>query len=128
MIEAAYLDGAGEFLVFARIVMPLSKPIVATIGLMTGLSYWNDWQNGLYYLTERGGSKYYTIQVILNNINENIRALQQNAMFLSGSNIKMPSTTIRMAIATVGILPILIIYPFFQQYFVKGIMLGGVKE
>ena len=128
LIEAAYLDGAGEFLVFARIVMPLSKPIVATIGLMTGLSYWNDWQNGLYYLTERGGSKYYTIQVILNNINENIRALQQNAMFLSGSNIKMPSTTIRMAIATVGILPILIIYPFFQQYFVKGIMLGGVKE
>ena len=64
----------------------------------------------------------------MNNINENIRALQQNAMFLSGSNIKMPSTTIRMAIATVGILPILIIYPFFQQYFVKGIMLGGVKE
>ncbi len=127
LIEAAYLDGASEFLVFVRIVIPLSKPIVATIGLMTGLSYWNDWQNGLYYLTERGGSQYYTIQIILNNINENVKALQQGAMVLS-SNVTMPSTTIRMAIATVGIIPILFIYPFFQQYFVKGIMLGGVKE
>jgi putative aldouronate transport system permease protein len=128
LIEAAYLDGAGELLVFGRIVIPLSKPILAAVGLMTGLSYWNDWQNGLYYLTERGGSQYFTIQLILNNINENVRALQQNAMALSGSSVQMPSTTIRMAIATVGILPILVIYPFFQQYFVKGITLGGVKE
>ena len=128
LLEAARLDGAGEFLVFGRIVMPLSKPIVATIGLMTGLAYWNDWQNGLYYLTPRGCSRYYTIQVILNNINENIQTLLQNANFLPGMTIKLPSTTIRMAIATVGILPILIIYPFFQKYFVKGITLGGVKE
>lgn len=127
LIEAAHLDGASAFQVYGKIIMPLSKPILATIGLMTGLSYWNDWMNGLYYLTERGGSHLYTIQVILNNINENIKILQQTAGAAIGS-VPMPSTTIRMAIAVVGILPILFIYPFFQQYFVKGIMLGGVKE
>ena len=128
LIEAARLDGAGEFGIFCKIVMPLSLPIVATIGLMTGLMYWNDWQNGMYYLTERGGGHLYTIQIILNNINEHIQALLQNSSAVGGMNIKMPSTTVRMAIATVGILPILIIYPFFQKYFVKGITLGGVKE
>ena len=75
LIEAARLDGAGEMAIYMRIIMPLSVPIIATIGLMTGLGYWNDWQNGLYYLTERGGSQYYTIQIVLNNINENIQVL-----------------------------------------------------
>lgn len=128
LIEAARLDGASEFGIFFKVVMPLSLPIIATIGLMTGLMYWNDWQNGMYYLTERGGGHLYTIQIILNNINENINALLQNSSATGGMNIKMPSTTVRMAIATVGILPILVIYPFFQKYFVKGITLGGVKE
>ena len=95
---------------------------------MTALGYWNDWQNGMYYLTERGGGQYYTIQIVLNNINENINALRQSASATGNMNIQMPSTTVRMAIATVGILPILLIYPFFQKYFVKGITLGGVKE
>ena len=128
LIEAARLDGASEFGIFGRIVMPLSIPIVATIGLMTGLAYWNNWENGMYYLTERGGGQYYTIQIVLNNINENIQALQQSSSVTGGMNIRMPSTTVRMAIATIGILPILIIYPFFKRYFVKGITLGGVKE
>ncbi|MDO5423333.1 MAG: carbohydrate ABC transporter permease [Eubacteriales bacterium] len=128
LIEAARLDGASEFGIFFKVVMPLSIPIIATIGLMVGLGYWNDWQNGLYYLTERGGSQYYTIQVVLNNINENINVLLQSSSVTGGMNIKMPSTTVRMAIATIGILPILAIYPFFQKYFVKGITLGGVKE
>ena len=129
LVEAAYLDGAGEFRIFLYIIVPLSKPIIATIALMTGLAYWNDWQNGLYFLTPRNGSKYYTIQIILNNINENIRLLQQSQNMISGlTNIRLPSTTIRMAIAIVGILPILVIYPFFQKYFIKCITLGGVKE
>lgn len=128
LIEAARLDGAGEFRIFFHVVMPLSVPIVATIGLMTGLCYWNDWQNGLYYLSERGGGQYYTIQIVLNNISENINALLQSSSVTGGMNIKLPSTTVRMAIATIGILPILLIYPFFQRYFVKGITLGGVKE
>ena len=129
--EAARIDGASEFRVFVKIIMPLSLPIVATIGLMTGLAYWNDWQNGMYYLTQRGGGDLYTIQIILNNINENIQVLAQNASQaaqIGASASDMPSTTIRMAIATIGILPILVLYPFFQRYFVKGITLGGVKE
>jgi len=130
--EAARIDGANEFYIFGKIVLPLSKPIIATVGLMAGLAYWNDWMNGLYYLSNRGGSQYYTIQIVLNNINEDIKALIQSTTGSSSSMAtafsQMPSTTIRMAIAVIGILPILILYPFFQRYFVKGITLGGVKE
>lgn len=128
LIEAARLDGAGEFSIFSKVVMPLSLPITATIGLMSGLGYWNNWENGMYYLTERGGSHLYTIQVILNNINENIQALLKNRSAMSGIHVELPSTTVRMAIATAGILPILFLYPFFQKYFIKGITIGGVKE
>lgn len=129
--EAATIDGASEFMIFTKIIMPLSLPIVATIGLMSGLAYWNDWQNGMYFLTERDGSNLFTIQIILNNINENIEALKQNASKAAeiGARVTdMPGTTIRMAIAVIGILPIIAFYPFFQRYFVKGITLGGVKE
>ncbi|MDR2629983.1 MAG: carbohydrate ABC transporter permease [Spirochaetaceae bacterium] len=129
--EAARIDGASELRIFGQIMIPLSLPIVATISLMTAIAYWNDWMNGMYYLTERGGGHLYTIQIILNNINENIQILMQNASAASqmGINLsKMPSTTIRMAIAAIGIIPIIIMYPFFQRYFVKGITMGGVKE
>ena len=131
LTEAARIDGASEFRIFLKIIMPLSKPIVATTGLLTALAYWNDWQNGMYYLSERGGGHLYTIQIILNNINENIQVLAQNASMaasIGAGNVKFPSTTVRMAIAVIGILPIVIMYPFFQRYFVKGITLGGVKE
>lgn len=131
LTESAKIDGASEYTVFARIIIPLSKPIIATVGLMVALGYWNDWLNGIYYLTERGGSSLYTIQIVLNNINDNIQVLKANAGELAkmGTVIpQLPSTTIRMAIAVVGILPVMIAYPFFQQYFVKGITLGAVKE
>ncbi|MDO5425752.1 MAG: carbohydrate ABC transporter permease [Eubacteriales bacterium] len=128
LVEAARIDGASEFSIFFKIVFPLSKPIMATVGLMTGLMYWNDWQNGLYYLTQRNGSKFYTIQVVLNTINENISFLSSSGSSGAAAAVStMPSATARMAIAVVGILPVLVIYPFFQKYFVKGIMLGGVK-
>lgn len=77
--EAARIDGATEFRTFLSIVLPLSKPIMATVGLLTALNYWNDWTNGLYYLTKRGGGHLYTIQNILNNINENIQTLLQSS-------------------------------------------------
>ncbi len=131
LLEAARIDGASEIKIFMKIVIPLSKPIIATVGLLTALAYWNDWQNGLYYLTDRGGAHLYTIQNVMNNINENLQVLLQNASqaaAIGASASQMPSTTIRMAIAVVGILPLLILYPFFQKYFVKGITLGGVKE
>lgn len=129
--EAAKIDGASEYRILAKIIIPLSKPILATVGLFTALAYWNDWTNGLYYLSQRKGSQYFTIQNILNNINDNIQVILQNASTMSkmGTSVAdLPSTTVRMAIAVIGLLPILILYPFFQKYFVKGITLGGVKE
>ncbi|MDO5423161.1 MAG: carbohydrate ABC transporter permease [Eubacteriales bacterium] len=127
LLEAAEIDGANVFQVFVKIVMPLSVPILATIGLMSAIAYWNDWTNGLYYLTENGGSQLYTIQIVLNKINENINFLANNSD-LAVQATTVPSTTMRMAIAVVGILPMMIAYPFFQKYFVKGITMGGVKE
>lgn len=128
LAEAARIDGASELKIFYQIMLPLSVPILATIGLMSGLAYWNDWTNGLYYLTERDGSQFYTIQIILNTINENVSFLAQNASKLGNLDISsIPSTTVRFAIAVIGILPIMAIYPFFQKYYVKGIVVGGVK-
>lgn len=126
LLEAAKVDGASEFGIFVKIVFPLSIPINATIGLMTGLAYWNDWVNGLYYLTSRNGEKYYTIQLILNRINDSIAFLQSSSSTTIG--VSFPSSTVRMAIAVTGIIPVLIIYPFLQKYFVKGITVGAVKE
>lgn len=126
LLEAARVDGASTIGIFIKIVMPLSIPINATIGLMTGLAYWNDWTNGLYYLTARKGEQFYTIQLILNKINDSIAFLQANTA--TNTNISFPASTARMAIAVTGIIPILIIYPFLQKYFVKGITVGAVKE
>ncbi|MBO5070644.1 MAG: carbohydrate ABC transporter permease [Roseburia sp.] len=128
LMEAARLDGASEFRIYSKVVMPLSLPINATIGLLTGLSYWNNWTNGLYFLTGRNGAKYYTLQNILNNINKNIELLKTVKDEATMDRMSFPSASIRMAIAVVGIVPMLILYPFFQKYFVKGITLGGVKE
>ena len=121
--EAAKIDGAGEFYIYGKIVLPLSLPIQATIGLMTGIGYWNDWTNGLYYITD---SNKYSLQQLLNTIMTNIQALSQ--MTTVSVTEKMPSASIRMAMAVIGVLPILVLYPFFQKYFIKGIALGGVKE
>ena len=125
LIEAARIDGAGEFRILFRIVRPLSKPMLATLALMVGLGYWNDWMNSLYYITD---DSLYTLQAILNNIITSITFLQSSTMGSVASAVAaMPSTGIRMAIAVVGVIPVLVIYPFFQKYFVKGIVVGGVK-
>ena len=126
LLEAAHIDGASEFKSFCKIILPLSMPMVASVGLTKALSYWNNWQNGLYYLSNN--SKLQTIQTILNNINENIKFLQQNNLGTTITAGELPSATVRMAIAVIGIFPILCLYPIFQRYFVKGIAAGAVKE
>ena len=127
ILEAAYIDGATEFQAFFKIALPLAKPILATIGLFIGIAYWNDWMNGYIYLTKR--TDLYSIQNLLNRMIQNIQFLST-----SGSNINasvglaaIPAVSVRMAMAVVGVLPIIIIYPFVQNSFVKGITLGGVK-
>jgi len=124
LTEAAYIDGANEYRIFAQIVCPLSKPILVTIGLFIGVGYWNDWTNGLYYVTD---NKLYSIQQLLNNMLKNIEYLSSNSAAMASTIIDVPKSTVRMAIAVVGILPILVIYPYVQKYFVKGIALGAVK-
>ncbi|MCF0132417.1 MAG: carbohydrate ABC transporter permease [Blautia sp.] len=128
ILEAARIDGASVFQIFVKVVVPLSVPILATVGLMTAITYWNDWTNGLYYLNDNGGAKLYTVQIVLNKINENINFLANNSDLAAKATQSLPSTTMRMAVAVIGILPIMCAYPFFQKYFVKGITLGGVKE
>lgn len=123
LIEAAKIDGAHEFFIYRKIVMPLSLPILAAIGLMVGIGYWNDWMNGLYYLTE---PKLFSLQNLLNRILVTIQALATMGND-SQLQLELPSISIRMAMAVVGTLPIMALYPFFQKYFVKGISLGGVK-
>lgn len=124
VIEAARIDGANEFLILARVVLPMAKPIVATLAMLVGLAYWNDWMNGLYYLTN---DNLYSIQVLLTKILRNLDLVKQNAAAGGGSLGAMPSTSLRMAIAVMGVLPILAAYPFFQKYLVKGITVGSVK-
>ncbi|NLV62454.1 MAG: carbohydrate ABC transporter permease [Clostridiaceae bacterium] len=126
LYEAARIDGASEGCVFFRICLPLSLPILATVGLMQGLAYWNSWLNGLYYLTD---TKYYNIQNVLNRLLLDIRYLQSGFFGDMASELlaTMPTDSVIMAIAVIGVIPILFIYPFFQKYYVKGITLGGVK-
>lgn len=126
LIEAAKLDGANENRILWKIVMPLSKPMVVTLVLMIGLGYWNDWMNGLYYVSDQS---LYTIQMILNNMINNIEFLTKNASVLgtAAETLKIPQVGIRMGIAVIAVLPIMVIYPFMQKYFVKGIVIGGVK-
>jgi putative aldouronate transport system permease protein len=123
LIEAARVDGCGEYGIFLRIVMPISTPIIATVGLLTGLTYWNDWYNGLIFLTNE---RLYSLQVLLNAILSNVQYLAQNEV---GARLTMalPATSVRMAIAAIAVIPVLIVYPFFQKYFVKSITMGAIK-
>ena len=125
VIEAARIDGAGEWRILAKIVLPMSTPIIATLALLVGLGYWNDWLNGLYYINN---DKLYSIQVLLNKMLLDVQYLMSGA---SGGaltqSITLPATGIKMAVAVMGALPILVVYPFFQKYFVKGIVIGAVK-
>lgn len=126
LIEAAKVDGENEFGIFFKIVLPLALPVMATVGLFVGIGYWNDWTNGLYYVSQ---PELYSLQNFLNRMMQDIQFLMSNSQIQSGGQMAaaFPSTGIRMAISVVGILPIIVLYPFFQKYFVKGITVGAVK-
>ncbi|WP_284646500.1 carbohydrate ABC transporter permease [Paenibacillus silviterrae] len=125
LIESAQLDGAGEFRTLWSIVLPLSTPILATIGLFSSILYWNDWQLGMIYITD---PKLFSIQNLLNRIMQDIDFIHTNMSSEAGEALEqMPTDSVKMAIAVIGVLPILVAYPFFQKYFIKGIMIGAVK-
>lgn len=124
LIEAAKIDGGNEFRIYCSVVLPLSLPILATFGLMVGISYWNDWENGLYYITN---PVLYSLQNLLNRITTSIQFLATMSQDIS-VKVEMPSISVRMAMAVIGVVPIMLLYPFFQKYFIRGISLGGIKE
>lgn len=127
ILEAAEMDSCGELGMLFRIALPLSKPMLSTVALFSALAYWNDWINGLYYLTRR--SDLYSIQNVLNSMMNNVQFLKENTLDAGSAQIttQIPTSGVRMAIAVISVVPIMIIYPFFQKAFIKGIVIGGVK-
>ena len=127
ILEAAEMDSCSQLGILFRISIPLSKPMISTVALFSALAYWNDWINGLYYLPRR--QDLYSIQNVLNSMMNNVQFLKNTALNSSASAIvnQIPTQGVRMAIAVISVIPILVIYPFFQKAFVKGIVIGGVK-
>lgn len=126
LIESAQIDGAAELLIYFKIMLPLSVPVMATVGIFTGLAYWNDWINGLYYITN---PQLYSIQNLLVRIMNNIQFLKSGtaASSVGAIAVQLPSNAVRMALAVIGVVPILIIFPLIQKYFIKGVVVGAVK-
>lgn len=128
LIESAKMDGASQLTIFSRIVLPISLPVLATIGLFLTFAYWNDWYQSMLYIDE---SKLLSLQALLNNIMANIQALAANAATLGVSSAEMianmPKEAARMAIVVIIVLPIACAYPFFQKYFISGLTVGAVK-
>lgn len=127
IIEAAGMDGASDLRIYTSIIVPLSKPVLATIGLFAAIGYWNNWTNGLYYISD---SNLYTIQVYLKRLMDNIAYLKSSNNMVESASLAMkslPTESARMAIAIIAIIPILLVYPFIQKQLVKGMVIGGVK-
>lgn len=127
MIEAGKIDGASESRIFFRLVLPVAKPGLATVGLFTMLLYWNDYKSSLLYITEDNLT---SLQFLLYRMMSNIDFLKSALATQSGmlAGVKIPAESIRMAMCVVAAGPMLFIFPFFQKYFVKGISIGSVKE
>jgi putative aldouronate transport system permease protein len=129
VLESAKIDGAGELRIFFQIVMPLSLPVLATVALFQTLSYWNDWFLSLVFIT---GEHNISVQYLMYKMMANIQFLANNttaanAIASAGGMMNFPSETVRMAMVIVGIGPIILAYPFFQKYFIKGLTVGAVK-
>jgi putative aldouronate transport system permease protein len=126
LIESAQIDGASELMIFFRIMTPLSTPVNVTVGLFTGLAYWNDWINALYYISK---PQMFGIQNLLMRMMTNLQFLTsgQAAGMVGAGTVGLPTNAVRMSMAVIGILPILIGYPFLQKYLTKGVVVGAVK-
>lgn len=128
LMEAAKIDGAGEYRTFFQITLPLLKPSLAAVGFMMATAYWNDWQNALLYITSDNKKP---LQLLLVNIQKSIEFLLNNsnvpasARAAMGGNIPQYSSTMATVLVVIG--PIMVVYPFFQKYFVKGLTVGSVK-
>lgn len=128
LIESARIDGSSEFRTFFTIVLPLSKPSLASIGLFVAIAYWNDWLTCSLYIET---PKLQTLQYLLQSLMNNIAYLQANAgasASLEAAIANLPSESARMATCVLAVGPIIFLYPFLQKYFEKGLTIGAVKE
>lgn len=126
LYESAKIDGASEFRIYAKIMVPLAKPAMATVTLFAALAYWNDWWAGLMLIDE---TSLQPLQLLLRTIVSNVAFLQSspNAGMMSQVSSMIPVESVKMAITILTIGPIILLYPFVQKYFVKGVMVGAVK-
>ena len=127
LVESAHIDGAGDLTIFYKIIMPLSLPGIATIALFKAVGLWNDWTNALYFITDNRLSN---LQYYLQRIMASATALSSNAEMAqaaAGMTDVLPTENVRMAICLVAIGPIILLYPFLQKYFIKGLMIGAIK-
>lgn len=126
MLEAVKIDGGSQYTLYFRFVIPLSKPVIATISLFLFLAKWNDWSTPMLYINK---SELFSLQYLLQDIMQNIALIQsgtdQASLLLNMEEI--PTETVRMAMAIIVAGPALLIFPFFQKYFVKGLTVGSVK-
>ncbi|MBD2845021.1 carbohydrate ABC transporter permease [Paenibacillus sp. IB182496] len=124
--ESAKMDGAGDFRVLFQLVLPLSKPILATISLWLAVHHWNEWFNGLIYIQDQSKVvlQIYLRRLIVENNDSDVQFLMEQA---TGSMAQIVPETIKAAVLMIGTIPILLIFPFIQKHFVKGIMLGSIK-
>jgi len=124
LLESARLDGANEFQVFFHIALNMAKPMLATIGFLSAITYWNDWFNSFIYIND---SAKLSLQGLLNRIILDIQFMASSEFAGEMTGISIPSVSVRMAIAGIAVVPVLILLPFFQKFLVKGISIGAVK-
>lgn len=122
--EAASIDGANEFQIYFRIILPLAKPGLTTIGILIMFTYWNDWYTGMLYIDDM---KLVPLQLLLYKVISNIQFILQNAQYMTSAMTDFPTIGARMATCVLSIAPMLIIFPFFEKYLAKGITIGSVK-
>ena len=126
--ESARLDGCGQFTCFVRIVLPLSKAVIAVVALFTAVSHWNDWFDGAFFMTsDRMWPVATVLQQMLNRVQTLNRETTNLAALLAQEARAVTSDSLKMATVIVSVVPILCVYPFVQKYFTKGVMIGAVK-
>lgn len=124
IIESAYIDGASEYTIFRKFIMPMSKPVLATVALFVFLNKWNDWYTSMLYISD---PKLMSLQYLLQRIMLEVE-LMKNGGAQAGLDVsQIPNESVRMALAVVVAGPALIVFPFFQKYFTKGMTVGAVK-
>lgn len=127
IIESGKIDGANDFQIFTKLILPLTTPLVATLTLFTALSYWNDWYYSMLFITK---PEMQSLQYMLQQILASIQAMKQLAAsgeLATISAAEIPSTSMKMAMTCVTVGPIILLYPFLQRYFIKGMIIGAVK-